>query len=77
LTEIHSELSVSLLFFDRNRDILIAPELSSGMNTTPKFFVESRGAENNRLNKLLQIVTYLFVIGDLELEWFKNMKFQQ
>jgi len=65
------------LSFYRNRDILIAPELSSGMNTTLKFFVESRGAENNRLNKLLQIVTYLFVIGDLELEWFKNMKFQQ
>ena len=26
---------------------------------------------------LSQKVTYLFVIGDLELEWFKNMKFRQ
>jgi len=31
--------------------------------------------ENNFL--LLQKVTYLFVIGALELEWFKNAKFRQ
>ena len=67
LTEIHSKPSVSLLSFYRNRDTLNAPELSSGMNTTPKFFTESRGTENSRLNKLLQKVTYLFVIGALEL----------
>ena len=29
------------------------------MNTTPKFFVESRETENSRLNKLSQMVTYL------------------
>ena len=52
LTETYSEPSVSLLFFYRNRDTLNAPEPSSGMNTTPKFFAESRGTENSRLNKL-------------------------
>ena len=29
------------------------------MNTTPKFFAESRETENSRLNKLSQMVTYL------------------
>jgi len=43
LTGTHSEPSVSLLSFYRNRDTLNAPEPSSGMNTTPKFFAESRG----------------------------------
>jgi len=47
------------------------------MNTVPKFFTESRGTENSRLNKLSQKVTYLFMIGTLELEWFKNAKFKQ
>jgi len=60
LTETHSEPSVSLLSFYRNRNTLNAPEPSSGMNTTPKFFAESRGTENSRLNKLSQKVTYLF-----------------
>jgi len=57
LTETHSEPSVSLLSFYRNRDILNAPEPSSGMNTTPRFFIETRGTENNRLNKLSQMAT--------------------
>jgi len=60
LTETHSEPSVSLLSFYRNKDTLNAPEPSSGMNTTPKFFAESRGTENSRFNKLSQMVTYLF-----------------
>ena len=30
------------------------------MNTTPKFFTESRGTDNSKLNKLSQKVTYLF-----------------
>ena len=59
LTQTHSEPSVSLLSFYRNRDTLNAPEPSSGMNTTPKFFAESRETENSRLNKLSQMVTYL------------------
>jgi len=66
LTEIHSELSVSLLSFYKNRDTLNAPEPSSEMNTTPRFFTETRGTENSRLNKLSQMVTYLFVVGALE-----------
>jgi len=33
------------------------------MNITPKFFTESRGTENSRLNKLSQKVTYLFCDG--------------
>ena len=53
LTETHSEPSVSLLSFYRNRDTLNVPKPSSGMNTTPKFFTESRGTDNSRLNKLL------------------------
>ena len=59
MTETHSEPLVSLLSFYRNRDTLNAPEPSSGMNTTPKFFTESRGTENSKLNKLSQMVTYL------------------
>ena len=59
LTETHSKPSVSLLSFYRNRDSLNAPEPSSRMNTTPKFFTESRGTDNSRLNKLSQMVTYL------------------
>jgi len=43
LIEIHSEPSVSLLSFYRNRDTLNAPEPSSGMNTTPKFFCRIKG----------------------------------
>ena len=63
MTETYSEPSVSLLSFYRNRDTLNAPEPSSGMNTTPKFFTESRGTENSRLNKLSQMVTYLVCDG--------------
>jgi len=63
LTETHSEPSVSLLSFYRNRDTLNSPEPSSGINTTPKFFAESRGTENSRLNKLSQMVTYLVCDG--------------
>ena len=32
----------------------------------PGSFTETRGTENSRLNKLSQMVTYLFVIGTLE-----------
>jgi len=59
LTETHSEPLVSLLSFYRNRDTLNTPEPSSGMNTTPKFFTESRETDNSRLNKPSQMVTYL------------------
>jgi len=31
----------------------------------------------NLIGTLSQKVTYLFVIGALELEWFKNAKFRQ
>ena len=55
----YSQHSVSLLSFYRNRDTLNAPELSSGINTTSRFFTESRGTDNSRLDKLSQIVTYL------------------
>jgi len=77
LTETYFEPLVSLLSFYRNRDTLIAPEPSSGMNITPKFFAESRGTENSKLNKLSQKVTYLFVIAGLILEKLKNLKFRQ
>jgi len=67
LTETHSEPSVSLLSFYRDRDTLNAPEPSSGMNTTLRFFAETRGTENSRLNKLSQMATYWFVIDDLDI----------
>jgi len=60
------------LSFYRDGDTLNAPEPSSGMNTTPKFFAETRGTENNRLNKLSQMVTYL--ICDLRKEFFKRVQ---
>jgi len=72
LIETHSEPSVSLLSFYRNRDTLNAPEPLSGMNTTPKFFAETRRTENSRLNKLSQMATYWFVIG-----WFDIQKLQK
>ena len=72
LTETHSELSVSLLSFYRNRDTLNAPEPLSGMNTTPRFFTETRGTENSRLNKPSQMATYWFVIS-----WFDIQKAQK
>jgi len=74
LTETHSELSVCLLSFYRDRDTPNAPEPSSGMNTTPKFFAESRGTENSRLNKLSQMATYWFVIDSWIFEKLKKAK---
>jgi len=77
LTKTHSELSVSLLSFYRNRDTLNAPEPSSGMNTTPHFFTESRGTENSRLNKLSQIATYWFVIDGLDIQKAQKSEVRQ
>jgi len=65
---LHSKPSVSLLSFYRDRDILNALEPSSGINTTPKFFAESKETEKSRLNKLLQKATYWFVI------WYWNIQ---
>ena len=77
LTETHSELSVSLLSFYRNRDTLNVPEPSSGMNTTPKFFTETREIENSRLNKLSQKATYWFVIGNLSIQKAQKSEVKQ
>jgi len=67
LTETHSKPSVSLLSFYRNRDTLNAPEPSSGMNTTPKFFAESRRTENSLTNYHKWSLTW-FVIWERVLQ---------
>ena len=77
LTETHSEPSVSLLSFYRNRDTLNVPKPSSGMNTTPKFFTETRRTENSRLNKLLQMATYWFVIDGLDIQKAQKSEVRQ
>jgi len=74
LTETHSEPSVSLLSFYRNRDTLNVPKPLSGMNTTPRFFTETRGTENSRLNKLSQMVTYYLWWMLWYFKEFKNVK---
>ena len=77
LTETCSEPSVSLLSFYRNRDTLNAPEPSSGMNTTPRFFTETKGTKNSRLNKLSQKVTYYLWWMLWYFKEFKNVKLDE
>jgi len=68
LIETHSEPSVSLLSFYRNRDILNILEPSSRINTTPKFFIETRGQQTVDLTNYHK---WLLTICD---GWFDTLK---
>ena len=47
------------------------------MNTTLKFFVESKRTENSRLNKLSQMTTYWFVMGEFDIQKAQKSEVRQ